>query len=99
MGKGSYARLAPGRLSGLTGADDPYEPPLNPALTLRTHLRSPGESAAPVYAAPVSAVPAARGLGVTSAAAKRLFTLSHLDALESPPGRPGGRCDAGGRDG
>ncbi|WP_369232735.1 adenylyl-sulfate kinase [Streptomyces sp. R21] len=48
--KGLYARQAAGRLTGLTGVDDPYEPPLDPALTLETQLQSPEESAASVYA-------------------------------------------------
>jgi adenylylsulfate kinase len=34
--KGLYAQAAAGRLSGLTGVDDPYEPPSTPALTLDT---------------------------------------------------------------
>ncbi|PBC60411.1 adenylyl-sulfate kinase [Streptomyces sp. Tue6028] len=55
--KGLYARHAAGRLKGLTGIDDPYEPPLDPALTLETDLQTPEESAASVYA-----VLAARGL-------------------------------------
>ncbi|MEU1199220.1 adenylyl-sulfate kinase [Streptomyces sp. NPDC005813] len=55
--KGLYARQAAGRLKGLTGIDDPYEPPLDPALTLGTDLQTPEESAASVYA-----VLAARGL-------------------------------------
>ncbi|MGD1224238.1 MULTISPECIES: adenylyl-sulfate kinase [Streptomyces] len=55
--KGLYARQAAGRLKGLTGIDDPYEPPLDPALTLETDLQTPEESAASVYA-----VLAARGL-------------------------------------
>jgi adenylylsulfate kinase len=55
--KGLYARQAAGRLTGLTGIDDPYEPPLNPALTLETQLQTPEESADSVHA-----VLAARGL-------------------------------------
>ena len=48
--KGLYARQAAGRLTGLTGVDDPYEPPENPALTLRTQDQTPVESADAVYA-------------------------------------------------
>ncbi|MGW6904380.1 adenylyl-sulfate kinase [Streptomyces sp. NPDC054940] len=48
--KGLYARQAAGRLSGLTGVDDPYEPPADPALVLRTQDQSPRESADAVYA-------------------------------------------------
>ncbi|MCX5561437.1 adenylyl-sulfate kinase [Streptomyces sp. NBC_00038] len=55
--KGLYAQQAAGRLTGLTGIDDPYEPPIDPALTLETHLQTPEESAASVHA-----VLAARGI-------------------------------------
>jgi adenylylsulfate kinase len=55
--KGLHARQAAGELSGLTGVDDPYEPPVDPALVLRTQEQSPGESADAVHA-----VPAERGL-------------------------------------
>lgn len=48
--KGLYARQAAGHLTGLTGVDDPYEPPTDPALTLPTQVQSPQESADAVYA-------------------------------------------------
>lgn len=48
--KGLYARQAAGQLSGLTGVDDPYEPPEAPSLVLPTQLQTPQESAAAVYA-------------------------------------------------
>ncbi|MFI6377572.1 adenylyl-sulfate kinase [Streptomyces sp. NPDC050546] len=48
--KGLYARQAAGQLAGLTGVDDPYEPPVEPALVLRTETQSPQESAAALYA-------------------------------------------------
>ncbi|MGX9884585.1 adenylyl-sulfate kinase [Streptomyces sp. NPDC002276] len=48
--KGLYARQAAGALTGLTGVDDPYEPPTDPALTLATQTESPRESADAVYA-------------------------------------------------
>ena len=35
--KGLYARQASGGMSGLTGADDPYEPPTAPEVVLETH--------------------------------------------------------------
>ncbi|HZU74988.1 MAG TPA: adenylyl-sulfate kinase [Acidimicrobiales bacterium] len=35
--KGLYAKQTSGALTGLTGADDPYEPPLSPELVLPTH--------------------------------------------------------------
>lgn len=47
--KGLYARQAAGALTGLTGVDDPYEPPTDPALTLPTQSQSPQESADAVY--------------------------------------------------
>jgi adenylylsulfate kinase len=46
--KGLYARHARGELRGLTGVDDPYEPPLAPELRLDTAAESPEESAARV---------------------------------------------------
>jgi adenylylsulfate kinase len=46
--KGLYARHARGELRGLTGVDDPYEPPLHPELTLDTAAETPEESAARV---------------------------------------------------
>ncbi|MEV0908200.1 adenylyl-sulfate kinase [Streptomyces hokutonensis] len=48
--KGLYARQAAGALTGLTGVDDPYEPPTDPALTLPTQTQTPRESADAVYA-------------------------------------------------
>ena len=46
--KGLYARHARGELHGLTGVDDPYEPPLAPELALDTAAESPEDSAARV---------------------------------------------------
>lgn len=43
--KGLYAASAAGTLVGLTGVDDPYEPPLAPALRLDTSQGSPQELA------------------------------------------------------
>lgn len=48
--KGLYARQAAGRLRGLTGVDDPYEPPVDPALVLTTREQTPEDSADAVYA-------------------------------------------------
>ena len=48
--KGLYAKQRAGELHGLTGVDDPYEPPTDPALTLPTQTQSPQESADAVYA-------------------------------------------------
>jgi adenylylsulfate kinase len=45
---GLYARHARGELRGLTGVDDPYEPPLTPELVLDTAAETPQESAARV---------------------------------------------------
>ncbi|CAM5512695.1 Adenylyl-sulfate kinase OS=Streptomyces fumanus OX=67302 GN=cysC PE=3 SV=1 [Streptomyces fumanus] len=45
-----YARQAEGRLTGLTGVDDPYEPPVDPALVLPTQDQTPQESADAVFA-------------------------------------------------
>ena len=46
--KGLYARHARGELRGLTGVDDPYEPPLAPELVLDTAGEPPEVSAARV---------------------------------------------------
>ena len=35
--KGLYAKQRSGEISGLTGVDDPYEPPLSPEVTIPTH--------------------------------------------------------------
>ena len=48
--KGLYARQARGELQGLTGVDDPYEPPLAPELVLDTATEPPEASAAHVLA-------------------------------------------------
>ena len=48
--KGLYAKQARGELRGLTGVDDPYEPPLDPELVLDTADEPPGASAARVLA-------------------------------------------------
>ncbi|HJU03274.1 MAG TPA: adenylyl-sulfate kinase, partial [Actinomycetes bacterium] len=48
--KGLYARQARGELKGLTGVDDPYEPPLTPELILDTATEPPDASAARVFA-------------------------------------------------
>ncbi|WP_329047359.1 adenylyl-sulfate kinase [Amycolatopsis sp. NBC_01488] len=42
--KGFYAEQRAGRLTGLTGIDDPYEPPPDPELVLPAHLQSAAES-------------------------------------------------------
>jgi sulfate adenylyltransferase len=43
--KGLYRRARRGELTGLTGIDDPYEPPLAPAVVLETTSHSPRENA------------------------------------------------------
>jgi adenylylsulfate kinase len=42
--KGLYARQRNGEIAGLTGVDDPYEPPVAPELVLRTHEVSVDEA-------------------------------------------------------
>jgi adenylylsulfate kinase len=49
--KGLYARQRAGQLTGLTGVDDPYEPPDDPDLRLPTHDQTVQQSADAVYAA------------------------------------------------
>lgn len=48
--KGLYAKQAAGELTGLTGVDDPYEPPASPDLRVESHNQTVQESAAAVYA-------------------------------------------------
>jgi adenylylsulfate kinase len=48
--KGLYARQASGEISGLTGVDDPYEPPEAPDLRIEAHGQSVEESAAALCA-------------------------------------------------
>jgi adenylylsulfate kinase len=42
--KGLYAKQRAGELTGLTGVDDPYEPPLHPEIVVPTHQQSVDES-------------------------------------------------------
>jgi len=44
--KGLYKRARAGEIRGFTGVDDPYEPPENPELVIRTAEESPEQSAA-----------------------------------------------------
>jgi sulfate adenylyltransferase len=43
--KGWYAKARSGEVTAFTGLDDPYEPPLEPAITLRTVETSPRANA------------------------------------------------------
>jgi adenylylsulfate kinase len=52
--KGLYARQRAGQISGLTGVDDPYEPPIEPDLRIPTHEQSVAESVDTLYAALVT---------------------------------------------
>jgi len=46
--KGLYKKARAGELTGMTGIDDPYEPPLRPELTLDGANRSPDDLAGQV---------------------------------------------------
>lgn len=48
--KGLYARAKTGEIPNFTGVSDPYEPPTDPELHLRTDQETPEESAAKVLA-------------------------------------------------
>ncbi|MFP5318577.1 MAG: adenylyl-sulfate kinase [Acidimicrobiia bacterium] len=62
--KGLYARQRGGEMTGLTGVDDPYEPPLAPEVVLATHERSVEECVEAVMAAVAERlVPLGSGLG------------------------------------
>jgi adenylyl-sulfate kinase len=49
--KGLYKKALAGEITGFTGVDDPYEPPLNPEVTVRTAEETPEQSAARIVAA------------------------------------------------
>jgi len=49
--KGLYARALAGAIPRFTGVSDPYEPPLNPELTIRSAEEPPEASAARILAA------------------------------------------------
>jgi adenylylsulfate kinase len=49
--KGLYAKQRAGELRGLTGVDDPYEPPLHPEVVVNTHEQSIDESVEQVWQA------------------------------------------------
>jgi sulfate adenylyltransferase len=48
--KGMYARARRGEIKGFTGVDDPYEPPIEPEITLDTVAHSPEENARAIVA-------------------------------------------------
>jgi len=48
--KGLYAKARRGELKGFTGVDDPYEPPIDPEITLQTTAVSPKENARRIVA-------------------------------------------------
>jgi len=47
--KGLYQKARRGELKGFTGVDDPYEPPLNPEMVVKTAKKSPEEIAVDIY--------------------------------------------------
>jgi adenylylsulfate kinase len=47
--KGLYAKAAAGEMQGMTGVDDPYEPPLAPEVVVPTHTQSLDESVETVW--------------------------------------------------
>jgi adenylyl-sulfate kinase len=49
--KGIYRRVRAGEMKGVTGVDDPYEPPLEPEVECCTDIESIAESAAKVLQA------------------------------------------------
>jgi adenylylsulfate kinase len=48
--KGLYARQAAGEITGLTGVDDPYEPPTAPDLRIHAHTQPVADSAEALHA-------------------------------------------------
>ena len=49
--KGLYKKALAGEIRGFTGVDDPYEPPLDPELVVRTDKETPAESAERILSA------------------------------------------------
>lgn len=49
--KGLYQKALSGEVSNLTGLSDPYEPPLNPEVIVKTHLETLEESTAKILSA------------------------------------------------
>jgi adenylylsulfate kinase len=49
--KGLYKKVRAGEISGFTGVDDPYEPPLSPEVECRTDLENIKESVDKVVSA------------------------------------------------
>jgi adenylylsulfate kinase len=47
--KGLYACQCAGKMHGLTGVDDPYEPPVTPDLVVPTHIQTVAESVQAVW--------------------------------------------------
>jgi sulfate adenylyltransferase len=47
--KGMYAKARRGELKGFTGIDDPYEPPLNPSITIDTVSHTAPENALLIF--------------------------------------------------
>jgi adenylyl-sulfate kinase len=65
--KGLYAKALRGEIANFTGVSDPYEPPIDPELTLHTSIEAPEESARrvlaymeakrPIRSSPASGIP------------------------------------------
>jgi adenylyl-sulfate kinase len=55
--KGLYREARAGKLPGLTGIDDPYEPPLSPEVVCDTEIETIEESASKIVAAALGAQP------------------------------------------
>ena len=49
--KGLYKKALAGEIRGFTGVDDPYEPPLDPELVVRTDAETPQQSAGRIMSA------------------------------------------------
>ena len=48
--KGLYKRALAGEIANFTGVSDPYEPPLNPEVVVRTSEQTPEQSVAAIMA-------------------------------------------------
>src|SRR5262245_32670921 len=87
--KGLYQKARAGQIPEFTGISAPYEPPLEPELTIRTHMQGVEESAGQIvaYLATKGVVPTRRGVS----AGGRLDHAGHAPVGAEPDDRPPGR--------
>jgi len=80
--KGLYRKALAGEIKNFTGVSDPYEPPVNPELALRTDTEKPGASAARIITLLESLhrIPAHSGTGHESRRTREIAALAQSAA-------------------